>query len=97
LRVGLEGRSATLNESVMAMLQSSTIEERILYWLSLGTHLRALAERLLEQFAVTVGDLPASAPHLSAEAGGLYQHSLEVALKAAEASSSSAHSRSEGW
>jgi len=47
----------------MAMPQSSTIEERILYWLSLDLQVRALAERLLERFAVTVGDLPASAAH----------------------------------
>jgi len=31
-----------------------------------------------------VGDLPASAAHHHAEPGGLYQHSLEVALKALE-------------
>jgi len=37
----------------MAMLQSDTIEERILYWLSLDLRVRALAERLLERFAVT--------------------------------------------
>jgi len=60
----------------MAMLQSSTIEARILYWLSLD--MRVLAERLLERFAVTVGDLPASAAHHHAEPGGLYRHSLEV-------------------
>jgi hypothetical protein len=47
----------------MAMLLSSTIEERILYWLSLDTQVRALAERHLERFAVTVGDLPAGAAH----------------------------------
>src|SRR5438067_6316561 len=68
----------------MAMLQSDTIEERILYWLSLDLQVRALAERLLQRFAVTVGDLPASAAHHHAEAGGLYRHSLEVALKALE-------------
>ncbi len=66
------------------MPQSSTIKERVLYWLSLDTQVRALAERLLERFAVTVGDLPASAAHHHAEAGGLYRHSLEVALKALE-------------
>ena len=68
----------------MAMPQSSTIGERVLYWLSLDTQVRALAERLLERFAVTVGDLPASAAHHHAESGGLYRHSLEVALKALE-------------
>jgi hypothetical protein len=71
-------------ESVMAMPKSMTIEERILYWLSLDMEVRALAERLLEGFAVTVGDLPASAAHHHAEPGGLYRHSLEVALKALE-------------
>jgi hypothetical protein len=45
------------------MLQASTVEERILYWLSLDTQVRALAERLLEWGAVAVGDLPASAAH----------------------------------
>src|SRR5260370_11258951 len=68
----------------MAMPQSSTIKERVLYWLSLDTQVRALAERPLEGFAVTVGALPASAAHHHAEAGGLYRHSLEVALKALE-------------
>jgi hypothetical protein len=47
----------------MAMLQSDTIEERILYWLSLDLRVRALAERHVERFAVTVGDLSASAAH----------------------------------
>src|ERR1700745_3107718 len=37
----------------MAMQQSLTIEERILYWLSLDLEAFALAERLLERFAVT--------------------------------------------
>src|SRR5437763_3485090 len=68
----------------MAMPQSSTIGERVLYWLSRDNQVRALAERLLERFAVTVGDLPASAAHHHAESGGLYRHSLEVALKALE-------------
>src|SRR6266576_1596625 len=68
----------------MAVLQSDTIEERILYWLSLDLQVRALAERLLQRFAVTVGHLPASAAHHHAEPGGLYRHSLEVALKALE-------------
>ena len=66
------------------MLQSMTIEERILYWLSSDLQVRALAERLLERFAVTVGDLPASAAHHHADRGGLYRHSAEVALKALE-------------
>lgn len=68
----------------MAMLQSITIEERILYWLSSDLQVRALAERLLQRFAVTVGDLPASAAHHHAEPGGLYPHSVEVALETLE-------------
>ena len=68
----------------MAMLQSVTIEERILYWLSSDLQVRALADRLLQRFAVTVGDLPASAVHHHADPGGLYRHSVEVALKALE-------------
>ncbi len=68
----------------MAMSQSMTTEEQILYWLSLDLQVRALAERLLQRFAVTVGDLPASAAHHHAEPGGLYRHSVEVALKALE-------------
>ena len=72
----LIGTSETVMQSV------ETISERILYWLSLDTQVRALAERLLQRFAVTVGDLPASAAHHHAEPGGLYRHSLEVALKA---------------
>src|SRR6266436_4251476 len=66
------------------MQSVETMTERILYWLSLDMRVRALAERLLERFAVTVGDLPASAAHHHAEPGGLYRHSLEVALKALE-------------
>ncbi len=66
------------------MQSVEAIRERILYWLSLDTQVRALAERLLQRFAVTVGDLPASAQHHHAEPGGLYRHSLEVALKALE-------------
>ena len=35
------------------------IKERVLHWLSLDMQVRALAERLLDRFAETVGDLPA--------------------------------------
>jgi len=63
------------------MQSVETMTERILYWLSLNTQVRALAERLLQRFAVTVGDLPASAEHHYAEPGGLYRHSLEVASR----------------
>jgi hypothetical protein len=66
------------------MQSVETMTEQILYWLSLDMQVRALAERLLDRFAVTVGDLPASAAHHHAEPGGLYRHSLEVALKALE-------------
>jgi len=66
------------------MQSVEAMSERILYWLSLDMEVRALAERLLERFAATVGDLPASAAHHHAEPGGLYRHSLEVALKALE-------------
>src|SRR5438874_13749347 len=66
------------------MQSIEAMSEQILYWLSLDMQVRALAERLLERFAVTVGDLPASAAHHHAEPGGLYRHSLEVALKALE-------------
>jgi hypothetical protein len=60
------------------------ITERVLYWLSLDMQVRALAERLLQRFAETVGDLPASAEHHHSEPGGLHRHSLEVALEALE-------------
>jgi hypothetical protein len=53
----LMGASETVMQSVEA------ISERILYWLSLNTQVRALAERLLQRFAVTVSDLPASTAH----------------------------------
>ena len=66
------------------MQSVEAMSEQILYWLSLNMGARALAERLLQRFAVTVGDLPASAAHHHAEPGGLYRHSLEVALKALE-------------
>src|SRR5438105_883938 len=67
-----------------ALSSVAEITERILYWLSLDMQVRALAERLLQRFADTVGDLPASAKHHHSEAGGLHRHSLEVALKALE-------------
>ena len=57
------------------MQSVETLTERLLYWLSLDVQVRALAERLLERFAVTLGDLPASAAHHHAETGGLYRHS----------------------
>src|SRR5437016_10358761 len=55
-----------------AVMQSvEAMSERTLYWLSLDTQVRALAERLLQRFAVTVGGLPASAAHHHAKPGGL--------------------------
>ena len=69
----------------MAKLRSSTIKERTLYWLSFGTQVRALAERLRQGFAVTMGDQPASAAHYHAGPCGLYRHSVEVALRAFKA------------
>ena len=52
------------------------MSERALYWLSLNMQVRALAEGLRERFAVTVGDLPASAAHHHAQPGGLYRQSI---------------------
>jgi Putative helicase len=69
---------------VKALPSVEDITERVLYWLSLDMQVRALAERLLGRFAKTVGDLPASADHHHSGPGGLYQHSLEVALKTLE-------------
>ena len=60
------------------------LTEKILYWLSSDQRVRALAEKLLHRFEETVGDLPASEKHHHCEPGGLYRHSLEVALKALE-------------
>jgi len=53
----LLGASETVMHSVEAIL------ERILFLQSLNTQVRALAERLLQRFAVTVSDLPARAAH----------------------------------
>jgi hypothetical protein len=64
------------------LLSLEELTDKILYWLSLEMQVRALAERLLQRFAETVGDLPASEKHHHAEPGGLYRHSLEVALNA---------------
>jgi len=47
----------------MAMLRSSMIRGTDSVFAVAGHPLRALAERHLERFAVTVGDLPASAAH----------------------------------
>lgn len=66
------------------MLSVEELTEKILYWLSSDQRVRALAEKLLHRFEETVGDLPASEKHHHSEPGGLYRHSLEVALKALE-------------
>jgi Putative helicase len=72
----------------MAMPQASsqtrTIDEQILYRLSLDFRSHELAEALLDRFRCLVGDLPASENHHHSRPGGLYQHSLEVALRALE-------------
>ena len=71
-------------ERVMAMRQTNTIDERILYRLSLDFRSHELAEALLDRFRCLVGDLPASENHHHSRPGGLYQHSLEVALQTLE-------------
>jgi hypothetical protein len=65
------------------MQSVETMTQRILYWLSLDTQVRALAERLLQRFAVTVGDLPASPAHHHAKPGGLDRQSMEALLSLA--------------
>jgi hypothetical protein len=59
------------------------VTESIMYWLSLNTQVRALAERLLERFAVTVGDAPASAEHHHAKPDGLDPQSMKAPLSLA--------------
>ena len=66
------------------MSEATTLAERALYRLSLDPQARALAERLLERFRGMVGSLPASAEDHHSASGGLYEHSLEVGLKALE-------------
>jgi hypothetical protein len=68
----------------MAMQQAKTIDEQILYRLSLDFRSHELAEAFLDRFRCLVGDLPASENHHHSRPGGLYQHSLEVALRALE-------------
>src|SRR5437660_266609 len=67
------------------MQSVEAMSERILYWLSLDMQVRALAERLLQRFAVTAGDLPASAAHHPTHPGGLDQQSMEAPLSLASA------------
>ena len=66
------------------MSEATQLAERALYRLSLDPQARALAERLLKRFRGMVGNLPASAEDHHSESGGLYEHSLEVGLKALE-------------
>ena len=68
----------------MAMRETKTIDDQILYRLSLDFRSHELAEALLERFRCLVGDLPASENHHHSHPGGLYQHSLEVALRTLE-------------
>jgi hypothetical protein len=65
------------------MQSVEAMSERTRYWLSLDTQVRALAERLLQRFAVTVGDLAASATHHHAKPGGLDRQSIKAPLSLA--------------
>ena len=65
------------------MQSVEAMAKRILYWLSLDMQVRALAERLLRRFAVTVGDLPASPAHHRAKPAGLDRQSMETPLSVA--------------
>jgi len=65
------------------MQSVEAMSERTLYWLSLDTQVRVLAERLLRRFAVTVGDLPASPAHHPTHPGGLDRQSMETPLSLA--------------
>jgi hypothetical protein len=67
------------------MLRSSTIRGRDSVFAVAGHPLRALAERHLERFAVTVGDLPASPAHHRAKPAGLDVQSMEAPLSLAGA------------
>jgi hypothetical protein len=60
------------------------LTEQVLYRLSLDPRARELAVRLLERLHRVIGDLPASADHQHRAPGGLFQHSLEVAVKMLE-------------
>jgi hypothetical protein len=61
------------------MQSVETMTERILYWLSLDNRVRTLAERLLQRFAVTVGDLPASPAHHHAKPAASTEAPLSLA------------------
>src|SRR5438045_6644827 len=73
------------------------ISERILYWLSLDTQVRALAERRLQRFAVTVSDLPASAAHLDESTAAYIGIRSKSRSRLRRLSPSLARPRSEGW
>ena len=64
------------------MLSADQLTEKILYFLALDSQVKALAERLLIRFHSMVSHLPASADHHHSGPGGLYQHSIEVGLRA---------------
>jgi len=63
---------------------SRQLAEKILYQLSLDPRVRELGAKVLDRFRRFVGQLPASADHHHSGLGGLYQHSLEVAMKTLE-------------
>jgi hypothetical protein len=67
------------------MQSVETMSELTLYRLSLDTQVRALAERLPQGFAVTVGDLPASPANHRAKPAGLDGQSMEAPLSLAGA------------
>jgi hypothetical protein len=78
------GYPSLMGASETVMQSGEAISERILYWLWFNTQVQALAERLLQRFAVTVSDLPASAAHLDENTAAYIGISLEVAFKALE-------------
>ena len=79
------------------MQSVEAISERILYWLSLDLRVRALAERLLHRFAVTVGDLPASAAQHHAGPCGLYSHSFAGRAQGLEELEGNVANRMAAW
>src|SRR5260370_344309 len=60
------------------------VARKTLDLLSSDPRVRDLAAAVLIRFRALVGDLPASADHHHHEPGGLFRHSLEVALKMLE-------------
>ncbi len=60
-----------IGEELATLASAEELTEKILYLLALDMRVRALAERLLQPFAETVGDLPASEKHHHSEPGCL--------------------------